>query len=59
MAKYRGKYPKSQSCVHAIRSWMYMAEVNKDCPCGINYTGSRMVDKATCEQCDSHKPKEE
>lgn len=60
MAKYRGKHPKSQDCVNAIKSpWMmYMIDVTQNCPHKISLRAGLMVEKQTCDTCEAYVKRE-
>lgn len=52
MAKYRGKYKKCRSCIHALDVHMVMVEVKGTCLKGVKFSSGLMVDKYTCERCE-------
>jgi len=54
MYKYRGKYKKSRTCVHAIEVMMVMVQVKDSCPDKTNYSSGPMSDKYHCEKCKHH-----
>jgi len=56
MYKYRGKYKKSHTCIHAIEPLMVMVIVDTDCPNKVQYSSAIMIDKYICEACESYKP---
>lgn len=52
MAKYRGKYKKSRTCVNATEVMMELVRVNKNCPHGIfKMNGDSFSNKHKCEEC--------
>ena len=60
MSRYRGKYPKSQDCINAGRSWMYLVEVASACPHKIETSSFvLMADKADCEKCLAYEQRKE
>ena len=55
MAKYRGKYKKSRTCVHAEEVMMILVRVSADCPHGIVVSsGTLFSDKELCEACTAY-----
>ncbi|RNC62795.1 MAG: hypothetical protein AWM53_02014 [Candidatus Dichloromethanomonas elyunquensis] len=58
MPKYKGKYKKSRSCIHAEQPLMFMVIVKDTCPKKVKFSSAYMVDKPTCEECECHEPKE-
>ena len=55
MAKYRGKYPKSQDCIYAEEVMMILVRVTADCPHGIVVSGGTLFSsKELCEECTAY-----
>lgn len=55
MAKYRGKYKKSRTCIHAICVHMVLVEAKDTCPKAVKFSSGLMTDKYICEQCEHYK----
>ena len=55
--KYKGKYKKCRTCVHAIEPLMVMVIVKESCPKAIKFSSGPMVEKMTCENCEKWEDK--
>ena len=57
MDKYRGKYKKCRTCVHAVEPMMSLVVVKESCPNKwFSSIGTMFSDKHRCETCkDYHK----
>lgn len=56
MAKYRGKYKKCRSCVHAVEPLMELVIVLETCPKLFkSSSGTSFSDKHICEECEFYK----
>lgn len=56
MVKYRGKYKKCRSCVHAVEPLMELVIVLETCPKLFKSSnGTLFSDKHTCEECEFYR----
>ena len=56
MDKYRGKYKKCRTCVHAVEPMMELVIVKESCPekWENKSTGTMFSDKHRCEACEHY-----